>query len=90
MRDDGGITEAKFREACKGDVFKADSPDPGAPSKGASSFTEGQVKDRVEAAGYIDVSGLTKDDAGVWPGNAKKGEQSVQVAVDFKGNVVSQ
>ena len=88
--DDGRITQAKFIEACKGDTFKATAPDPGAPLKGASSFTETQAKDRVAASGYTDVSGMTKDDSGIWRGNAKKGDQAVQVAVDFKGNVVSQ
>ena len=58
-----------------------------APVPGANSFTEGQAKSRIERAGYTDVSGLRKDDNGVWVGSAKKGGQSVTVKVDFQGNV---
>ena len=60
---------------------------PAAPVPGANSFTEGQAKSRIEGAGYTEVSGLKKDDNGVWTGNAKKGGQSVTVKVDFQGNV---
>ena len=88
--DDGSITQAKFMEACKGDTFRAAAPDPGAPLKGTTSFTEAQAKDRVVAAGYTDVSVLTKDEGGIWRGNAKKGDQSLKIAVDYKGNVISE
>ena len=64
-------------------------PNPGAPVAGANSFTEGQAKSRIEANGYTNVSGLKKDDAGVWRGKASKGNQSMNVSVDFQGNVVS-
>jgi hypothetical protein len=87
---DGRITQDAFMAACKGDVFKAKAPDAGAPLKGANSFTESQAKDRAVAAGYTDIATLAKDDDGIWRGAAKKGPQSVNVAVDFKGNVVSQ
>src|SRR3954463_13026910 len=63
-------------------------PNPGAPVAGANSFTEGQAKSRIEANGFTNVSGLTKDDAGVWRGKASKGTQSMNVSVDFQGNVV--
>jgi opacity protein-like surface antigen len=62
---------------------------PAAPVAGANSFTEGQAKSRIEANGYTNVSGLKKDDAGVWRGKASKGNQSMNVSVDFQGNVVS-
>lgn len=59
-----------------------------APVAGANSFTEGQAKSRIEAAGYSNVSGLKKDDNGVWRGKAAKGgSRSVDVSVDFQGNV---
>jgi hypothetical protein len=64
-------------------------PNPGAPVAGANSFTEGQAKSRIEANGFTNVSGLKKDDAGVWRGKASKGNQSMNVSVDFQGNVVS-
>ena len=46
---------------------------PGAPVKGANSFTEGQAKSRIEARGYTQVKGLQKDDSGVWRGTVKDG-----------------
>ena len=36
------------------------------------------------------VSSLAKDGEGVWRGSAMKDSKSVKVAVDFRGNVVSQ
>ena len=56
----------------------------------SNSFTEGQAKDRAVAAGYTDIATLAKDNDGIWRGTAKKGSAPVNVAVDFKGNVVSQ
>jgi hypothetical protein len=63
-------------------------PNPGAPVAGANSFTEAQAKSRIEARGYTNVSGLKKDDAGVWRGSASQGGKTVNVSVDFQGNVV--
>jgi hypothetical protein len=57
------------------------------PVAGSNSFTEGQAKSRIEAAGYSNVSDLKKDDQGVWRGSASKGGSSAQVSVDFQGNV---
>ena len=62
---------------------------PGAPVAGANSFTEGQAKSRIESKGYINVSGLKKDDKGVWRGTAKRDGKSVDVSLDFEGNVVA-
>ena len=62
-------------------------PNPGAPAAGANSFTEGQAKSRIETNGFSNVSGLAKDSQGVWRGKAMKGSQSVDVSVDFQGNV---
>ncbi len=42
------------------------------------------------AAGYTDIAPLTKDADGVWRGAARRGNEAVNVAIDFKGNVVSQ
>jgi hypothetical protein len=58
-----------------------------APVPGANSFTEGQARSRIEAAGFADVSGLEKDDQGIWRGRATRGGQQVGVALDFQGNV---
>jgi hypothetical protein len=58
-----------------------------APVAGRNSFTEGQAKSKLEGAGFSDVSGLAKDDNGVWRGKANKGGSSANVSVDFEGNV---
>jgi len=62
---------------------------PGAPVAGANSFTEGQAKSRIESKGYTTVSGLKKDDKGVWRGTAMRDGKSVDVSLDFEGNVVA-
>ncbi|HZL30422.1 MAG TPA: PepSY domain-containing protein [Pseudolabrys sp.] len=60
-----------------------------APAAGANSFTEAQAKSRIEAAGFGSVSGLMKDQDGVWRGKASKGGATSNVALDFQGNVVT-
>ena len=62
-------------------------PNPAAPVAGANSFTEGQAKSRLETNGFSNVSGLQKDANGVWRGKASKGGRTVDVSVDFQGNV---
>ncbi|MCP1909440.1 MULTISPECIES: PepSY domain-containing protein [Bradyrhizobium] len=57
------------------------------PVAGRNSFTEGQAKSRIEAAGYSGVSDLKKDDNGVWRGKATKGGKQTEVSLDFQGNV---
>lgn len=56
---------------------------------GANSFTEGQAIKHIEHSGFTNVTGLAKDENGVWHGKAMKGGQAVNVALDFKGNVVT-
>ncbi len=85
---DGKITRDQFMRACQDDVFEAKAVDPGAPLKGSNSFTEGQARDRAQAAGLTSVSSLNKDGDGVWRGSAMKDGKAVKVAIDFKGNVV--
>ena len=86
---DGALTKEAFAENCKADMFMAAKIDPGAPLAGANSFTEAQAKDRAIAAGFSTVSALKKDDKGVWRGTASEGAKTVNIAVDFKGNVVA-
>ena len=62
---------------------------PGAPAVGANSFTEAQAESRIEEAGYSNVSGLVKDKDGIWRGKASKGSATVNVALDYQGNVVA-
>ncbi|MDU0343652.1 PepSY domain-containing protein [Bosea rubneri] len=59
-----------------------------APLPGANSFTEGQAKSRLEANGYTAVTGLKKDDNGVWKGSAMSAGAQVNVSVDYRGNIV--
>jgi hypothetical protein len=70
-------------------IANPSSNTPRAPAAGANSFTEGQAKSRIEAAGYSNVSGLIKDKDGIWRGRASKGGSPVDVALDFQGNVVA-
>ncbi|ASP95796.1 PepSY domain-containing protein [Sinorhizobium meliloti] len=71
-------------------VVTPDSQNPTAPVEGANSFTEAQAKERIEEAGYTDVSGLRLDDKGVWQATAMKEGKSVSVALDYQGNVTAQ
>jgi hypothetical protein len=86
---EGTITQTEFMNACKADAYKARQADAGAPLKGSNSFTEAQAKDRIIAQGMGNVSGLQKDGDGIWRGTAQQAGRSVQVAVDYKGNVVA-
>ena len=75
-----------------GDALAQSSPpktDDKPPVAGANSFTEGQAQSRIEGAGFTKVTGLKKDDQGVWRGSATKDGKQVPVSVDFRGNVVS-
>lgn len=54
---------------------------------GANSFTEGQARSRLEHEGVV-VGGLAKDNSGVWRGQGTKDGKTVQVAIDFKGNII--
>ena len=61
--------------------------DSATPAKGSNSFTEGQAKSRIADRGYTNVAELKKDNDGVWHGSAQHNGQSVQVWLDYKGNV---
>jgi putative membrane protein len=68
-------------------VKSPSAKNPAAPVPGANSFTEGQAKSKIESQGYTNVSGLKKDDNGIWTGSATKGGNKVGVRLDFQGNV---
>ena len=70
-------------------VNTSDTENAAAPVAGANSFTEDQAKSRIEEAGYSEVSGLTKDEQGIWRGKAVKDGKASPVALDFQGNVVA-
>lgn len=60
------------------------------PARGSSSFSAGQARRRLERDGFQNVSGLHKDNGGVWRGSATKDGQTVQVWLDYKGNTGQQ
>ena len=68
-------------------VKSPSTTNPAAPVPGSNSFTEGQAKSKIESAGYSDVTGLKKDDNGVWRGKAQKDGTATSVWLDYKGNV---
>jgi membrane protease subunit (stomatin/prohibitin family) len=57
------------------------------PVAGANSFTKGEATKQIEAKGYTNVSGLKKDQSGVWRGMAMKDGQKGPISVDYQGNV---
>jgi hypothetical protein len=67
------------------------APRPGvdnmAPLPGANSFTEAQVRERLEAGGFTAPTGLRKDDQGIWRGMAMRSGASTPVAIDYRGNI---
>jgi hypothetical protein len=70
-------------------VATSTTQSPAAPIAGANSFTEGQAKSRIEAAGYTDISGLMKDKDGIWRGKASKSGAMVTVSLDYQGNITA-
>jgi hypothetical protein len=59
-------------------------------SPGAASLDEDQVKLRIEGKGYSNVSGLQKDNHGIWRGKAIMNDGSpVTVTLDLEGNIYS-
>ncbi|MHB2208430.1 hypothetical protein [Methylobacterium sp. CM6257] len=77
------------------DKMTPDSTAPGSTAntkleKGANSFTEGEVRSRLDKAGFKDAKDLKKDADGIWRGTATHGGQQVSVGLDFKGNVAAQ
>lgn len=63
---------------------------PSALEKGANSFTEGQARSRLAGAGLSNVTGLKKDDQGIWRGKAMRNGKNVAVGFDYKGNIAAE
>jgi hypothetical protein len=53
------------------------------------AFTADQAKSQIEAEGYSKVSGLKKDDKGIWQGKAVKDGSPVNVTLDTAGKVTA-
>lgn len=71
--------------------FEAPRPNrrPGLP--GAASLNESEARARIEAKGYLNISGLVQDHHGIWRGEAAmKDGRSVDVVLDLEGNVYSE
>lgn len=70
------------------------APRPGvdttAPLPGANSFTEAQVRERLETNGFTSATGLRKDEQGIWRGTAMRNGASTPVAIDYRGNIFQQ
>jgi len=72
-----------------GAINSSDKAPPSAPVAGRNSFTQGEAQSRIEANGFTNVTGLQKDDSGVWRAQATKGNQNMTVSLDYQGNVVA-
>lgn len=58
-----------------------------APVKGRNSFTMNEARRRIQAGGFTQVTGLKKDQDGIWRGTGMRGGTSVPVYCDYQGNV---
>lgn len=89
--DKTSMAKSDFMTQCRAGTFAEKSTDAAAAAllEGSNSFTESQAKNRIVAQGMTDVSALKKDDKGVWRGTAMSQGKSVNVGVDYKGNVVA-
>jgi hypothetical protein len=54
---------------------------------GANSFTEGQVRSRLQEAGFREIQNLQKGENGIWRAQVQHMGQQMTVGLDFKGNV---
>ncbi len=71
-------------------VNTAPANNSGAPVPGANSFTEGQARGRIEDKGYTQITDLKLDSQGIWRGKGMKNGQTVDVSMDYQGNVTPQ
>jgi hypothetical protein len=85
---DGGTNVASNNVASNEAIDTTENREPGAPFEGANSFTEGQAQARLAELGYGNVTGLVKGEDGIWRGQAQKDGATVNVGVDYQGNVV--
>ena len=49
--------------------------------------SEEQAKTQFESAGFMEVSGLTQDDKGMWTATAMKDGKPVQLSMNDQGNI---
>jgi hypothetical protein len=67
-------------------------PGPNRPRPpGALSLDEDEARSRIEAKGYLNISGLAQDRRGIWRGSAEMNDgRSVDVILDLEGNIYSE
>jgi hypothetical protein len=70
-------------------VPRSDEIDSGAPLKGPNSLTEKGARKRAQARGFADIMELKKDVDGIWRGRATQQGKPVDIAIDYRGNVVA-
>ncbi|MBB5091465.1 hypothetical protein HNQ68_002006 [Pseudochrobactrum saccharolyticum] len=70
-------------------IVTPDSTNPAAPVKGENSFTEDQAKEKIESAGFTEVKMQNLDTDGIWHATAQKAGASVNVLMDYQGNVTT-
>jgi len=58
-----------------------------APQPGDNKISQADAKGRLEAAGYANVSNLRLDGDGIWRGVGVKEGKSVDVSLDYQGNI---
>ncbi len=68
-------------------AVQPESKSPTGPVAGSNSFSAAEARRRIEASGFAQVTGLTKDQKGVWHGKALKNGATVRVYCDYQGNV---
>jgi hypothetical protein len=89
----GAVSVHAFAQTTTTDGNTPAIADPGSNSgvlvEGKNSFTESQAKERIAEAGYTDVGALKLDDKGIWRTTASKDGKSVDVGLDYQGNVVA-
>lgn len=58
---------------------------------GAADLGEDQVRSRIEAKGYSNISGLQKDNHGIWRGKGTMQDgRPVAIVLDLEGNIYSE
>ena len=87
---EGRITQAEFMDACKADVYAPRKADAGRTAEGRQQLHRrpGQGP-RHRPRRRRQRRGLKKDDDGIWRGTGTQSGKTVQIAVDYKGNVVT-
>ena len=81
------LSKAAFVEYCKAGLFAKATPEGNAPKEGRGNFTEADVRDRILAEGFTEVSALKQDDKGIWRGTGVWRSRKIGVAVDHTGSV---